>query len=440
MKMIIYFLLSAVILLAGCNNVSGESDVNGTANLTVSFVCSESENVDMNTRVLNPQQEKNIRDLNIYMYHRATGICKRQYLSGAMSFSMPLNLGQWDIYVIGNYGFDMGNKTKAEIENLRYTISSETDLERNSVMPMSAYKEVNVAGNSSISITLKRIVAKIDVSVNLLGAAIGNITLHSATLVNAPSTSGYFGTNSPYSGMISYTEQTVSNRQNMSFYMLENRQGVNNSISHQRYKSKINAPANATYLHIKGQTDNALLDYLIYLGENNTTDFNVIANRKYSIIINIQGVNETDWRVEVTQGKTIGVMITKAERSVVEYYSNLSFIRSDNTFDVSVSLTEPSRYPLKIKIAGVFNLYGSRTQLAEKDFFTSTVVTIPAGQTENSARFIRQLMPSGHGIPKIQYNECIISGIQTEPLDINDYMVFNEYFEVLTVKDEVAGQ
>lgn len=56
MKMIIYLFLSPT----GCNDISENSDTATEAKLSVSFKCSESEKVNMNSRALNPQHEKNI--------------------------------------------------------------------------------------------------------------------------------------------------------------------------------------------------------------------------------------------------------------------------------------------------------------------------------------------------------------------------------------------
>ena len=41
--------------------------------------------------------------------------------------------------------------------------------------------------------------------------------------------------------------------------------------------------------------------YRIYLGENNTTDFNVVRNRVYNIDARILGLNTVDWRVSTAE-------------------------------------------------------------------------------------------------------------------------------------------
>ena len=41
-----------------------------------------------------------------------------------------------------------------------------------------------------------------------------------------------------------------------------------------------------------------MLEYRVYLGENNTTDFNVRRNTRYSLDITIEGESEVDTRVQ----------------------------------------------------------------------------------------------------------------------------------------------
>ena len=55
---------------------------------------------------------------------------------------------------------------------------------------------------------------------------------------------------------------------------------------------------------IRATRGSRILDYRIYLGENNTTDFNVGRNTSHTLDITISGDNEVDTRVH---GYTLSV-------------------------------------------------------------------------------------------------------------------------------------
>ena len=276
-----------ILMLAGCQKQvkrsSPESGSEGFA-VQVSLIPENVQSVELQSKSLTPDQEKSIRDANIYCFHKTTGICKRAFI-GKNSASLNLIGGVWDLFVIANHGSDLGVKTRAQVEALAMSVSSEADLRRNSVLPMSGTKTITVSGKTSVLIQVSRIVAKVDVSVTVDPALVSRIKLKSISLVNVPGRCGYFQTNAPKSGMITYPEQSCVNGVSTSFYMFENRQGVNSAVTDQKYKGKSNAPAYATYIHIKAEMDGAALDYYIYPGENNTTDFNIKGNKSYVISI-----------------------------------------------------------------------------------------------------------------------------------------------------------
>ena len=81
-------------------------------------------------------------------------------------------------------------------------------------------------------------------------------------------------------------------------YMPQNCQGIVASVTDQRLKDADHAPQYATYLMIRAVRENKVLEYRVYLGENNTTDFNVRRNTRYSLDITIEGESEVDTRVQ----------------------------------------------------------------------------------------------------------------------------------------------
>lgn len=76
------------------------------------------------------------------------------------------------------------------------------------------------------------------------------------------------------------------------WYMGDNRRGTNDAISWEKNKGAVNAPAMATYARIVSHETadkSRLLYHDVYLGENLTTDFNVLRNRHYTYRVRIGG-------------------------------------------------------------------------------------------------------------------------------------------------------
>lgn len=70
------------------------------------------------------------------------------------------------------------------------------------------------------------------------------------------------------------------------------------------------APEYSTCIDVSGEytqgektTD---VTYRIYLGKNNSTDFNLIRNNAYKVTVTILGINENDKRVIVEKGIPAG--------------------------------------------------------------------------------------------------------------------------------------
>lgn len=76
------------------------------------------------------------------------------------------------------------------------------------------------------------------------------------------------------------------------WYMGDNRRGENRAVSWEKNKGAVNAPAKATYARIVSHEtadDSRLLYHDVYLGENLTTDFNVLRNWHYTYRVRIGG-------------------------------------------------------------------------------------------------------------------------------------------------------
>lgn len=92
----------------------------------------------------------------------------------------------------------------------------------------------------------------------------------------------------------------------LNWYVPENARGQNMAVTSQYEKTEANAPdLYCTYIEIRGYyLANGLVDavrYRIYLGENNSTDFNIIRNTDYLVTATIRGKERIDFRINDVQ-------------------------------------------------------------------------------------------------------------------------------------------
>ena len=164
---------------------------------------------------------------------------------------------------------------------------------------MSARLSVSVSGTAVIPVSLVRCTAKVTLSLRVDEQTAGEIALQSVRVGHAPGTVALFSDNrAAESALIDYAKRSVTgNAFSGTFYIPENLQGVNASITDQRDKSAANAPAAATCLDIRAVAEGREIAYRIYPGANNTTDFNLERNHHYVIDATIRGADAIDTRV-----------------------------------------------------------------------------------------------------------------------------------------------
>ena len=255
--------------------------------------------------------EEAIRDINLYLFGRSNGQSLHFYSRSALVRFECLP-GEYDLYVAANLGADLGERSAQQL--LDCTIGRQ---EEYATLPMSAVMTVAIAPdkeNNTVTLpplSVRRTVAKIAYNIRVadkvpdlelrsvrLCSVPGRTTLF--TPASTPSTSEKDFTDAPLVELPDAARRSCSGVQ----YLFENPQGTVPSITDQRDKNADNAPACASYLMIRATRGSRILDYRIYLGENNTTDFNVGRNTSHTLDITISGDNEVDTRVH---GYTLSV-------------------------------------------------------------------------------------------------------------------------------------
>lgn len=311
MKRYLIILLSAAALLPlshACLSRTLETVIPGgttydPATVTLTIDC---PGMDQITRALDPTQERAVHDLNIYFFSKKfpDDIARHVYTDGNVS-RVPVDLfpADYDLYIIANLGRDLGERSREQIAGYTATAASEQELIRDGRLPMAAHQEMSVTGDASLSVNLVRCVAKIDLSLSVAPALRGHLVLHSVQLCGTPRSCKQFGENRPAEAdRFDYPKQSLSgNSFNGSYYLWENAQGINGSITDSRAKNRANAPAGASYLHIEASYDGRKVDYYIFPGANTTSDFNIRRNTTYMLQVNILGLSAVDTRVSTTE-------------------------------------------------------------------------------------------------------------------------------------------
>lgn len=237
--------------------------------------------------------EEAIADLNFYLYDDQGSLLLHRYQQ-ATTLRFEVVPGHYRMRLAANLGRDLGENPSEE--ELR--ITGAESYER---LPMAAEEEFDVtsAGANCSTIEVRRCVAKVSYEIDVKDP---NIELRSVQLISLPRTASLFDPDAaPSSNPADYTdgpETTLTGTAaSGACYLLPNLQGTVPSITDQRQKSPEHAPEHASYLLIRAANGSRNLLYTVYLGGNNTSDFNVRANVHYTFQISILGDNEIDTRV-----------------------------------------------------------------------------------------------------------------------------------------------
>lgn len=305
MRRLLYIIL-LIFSFCACKRQVSEPDLPSdqeqeTAIVSFSIDCMSMDEVV--TKGLPEAGENVVKDLNVYLFNERSGLSKHLYLTSQTSqFSINLFKGDYDLFVIANYGKDLDSdstQTLKTLKTLPITIKKESDIDASGCLLMSSYKRVTITGPMDIPIELKRKVAKVKFNLSIAPAFAPNFTLTAIEVRNAPAVVKLFEP-SAATAVLDYKYSTTPPSLTQ-FYLLENAQGENPLITDQKYRNHKNAPKNATYIYVKGEIVGKVIEYCIYLGANNTTDFNVFGNNQYEINTVISGINDIDTRVSVIE-------------------------------------------------------------------------------------------------------------------------------------------
>lgn len=260
---------------------------------------------DMKTRAID---ENSISDVNVYFYSKSNGVDYHFYQANYAS-AMTFNLlpGNYQLFVVTNVNKDLGEMSQNDLSLYEFSKGSIKDN-----IPMTANTEVNILAAATLpTLSVKRIAAKIAYSVTVDDAVSGSIKLRSIQFMRVPNTAVLFGGGNTSTDENDFYDDVTVETNNVKtysdvYYMFENCQGNVESITDPKDKAPENAPECATYIRILADGPEKLLEYIVYLGENSTSNFDVRRNTKHSMNLYIKGENEIDNRVSVYEGLYYG--------------------------------------------------------------------------------------------------------------------------------------
>ncbi len=280
--------------------------------------------------------EYKIHDLYVLVYNSSGELIGKSYSifdTSASSYNVTVNARSGDgctIYAIANTNsttlFDgAAVNTEDKLKAIATSSTAWGDLNNSSstsiYLPMSGSTQADISAGATTlfgGITVKRLVAKVTLNVGIASGS--GVVITGYRIYGVPRKSYYVArplnteesaTDTQVtraedaclpasvsdwmdSGLISLSDVTLFDT---SFYLYENRAGVNTAITVQNEKNATSAPDSAAYVMIYGMAPGyASLSWKVYLGANNTTNFNIKRNFKYTCTVTLKP-NDADIRI-----------------------------------------------------------------------------------------------------------------------------------------------
>lgn len=314
----VLFMLGTLLAMAAvCSSCQPEEDMEAIGveedqPATIRLEVQGEELVNIATRDIN---ESVVSNLHILVYNSSGELIGQKYQTGSSTVTMNTRSATGcTIYAVANTGkadLFKGYAIHKEsyLKSMVYSLTNWDDLGKGTNLLMTgSMKSMNIrAGAQTLStrLVLTRMVARVELKIKVKESS--GITITDYSVKNTPSLSYYIARASEdavqtataahwkESGVITTSGATSVNK---TFYMFENRRGTK-SISAQKDKTTANAPAKATYVVIHGLVGAVTVTWTVYLGENNTSDFNIKRNGNYRYDITLNDVAATDTRVVV---------------------------------------------------------------------------------------------------------------------------------------------
>lgn len=300
--------LAASVSFAAC--VSGDMDAPEGA----VYVRLELAMKDGVTRSSLGLDEDRVSDINIYAYSGGR-LCAEIYSDDPdAGLGVELTAGyDYDIYALANTGKVEAPEDESELLRMRWKADL-SDGFSGGRMPMAARADAVVAGmDNVVCLELVRLMSKVNFRVE--PGELGGLEVTSVRVLQSPVDIA------PFSGASEATEvgngdcasaqdlDGINGGGEVCFYMLENCQGVllpDNTDQWEKVPDNIPDKAGlCTYLEVRAEFNGSgglsgPVVYRFFLGQDNTSDFNVIRNTESTVVLYLteDGLGEVSWRID----------------------------------------------------------------------------------------------------------------------------------------------
>lgn len=327
---------------------------------------------DAATQAQTRASEGGIRDLHVLVYNSRGELIGRNY-STSSTLTVGTRSGSgYTLYAIANTGdanlFNGGvASTETQLKAMKTPgLIAWDGLTTASHLVMAGSRNgVTISAGSSAlqgGMTVARIAAK--ATLNITTKAGSGITIKDYQVFSLPEQSYYVPSTADAATAWIDGTQTAVNATSVSkvFFMYENRKGIVSDITAQKDKGEVKAPLNSTYVVINGEANGYKATWRVYLGENNTSDFNIKRNSwyTYNITLSRPGTDGADTRVEVEE----------IFRSVVGGNANCYMVKPGDAVAIPVERANES----VIQLTGSNLFEGTYHQLQVSSTWTATLV------------------------------------------------------------------
>jgi len=343
--------LLVLLALTGCGQDDLPEPETGHVHLTLNLQPQQP------TAVTRSVDENILTDANLFVYRQGESEPFAHLYTDKPYFVVDIVPDVYTFYVVGNIHRDMGPLTRQSLVDFAdYTIDNGGTL----VMAGRTTENIDFS-TYLLTLRLYRKAARIAYNVKVAQPAVDmGITLLSAQLCNLPDRAPLYEPEGAGTAETSYhagEEQaaeagaiTLSGTR----YMFPNCRGEVPTIATQDQKNRANAPANASYLRIRAQKAGAALEYIIYLGANNTTDFNVRQNEAHTYDVTIWSDTRTDTRItryllECDDRWPAGRYLDVSDKGVLTYVAENT---TDHTLTGRLTVRQGASEALTIKATG----------------------------------------------------------------------------------------
>lgn len=368
-------LFTSALLLASCmlseqHETSRKYEPGEDGSYPISIYVEDPDVICQTKSSFTQEELTRITDMNILVYHDGKLLSEHSRYFADLSkvmMTFPSTKDGFNVYMVGNVGEVEAPEDESEISKLQYVVGSYDEF-RTKGFPV-ANTFLNYQRGSQVEFKVKKLVGqyniRIDASATEATYTVKDLRMKNCALDVYPfsydTPAAVFGEeNSVNTGdMLTSDDIAKLNAgETVTLFFIENLQGVlmpENTDRKQKIPTNLDPmiAKRCTYIEITADVQTKAVKYTnakyrFYLGQDETTDFNIRRNTLYNATLDFTQnmVSEEEWRIEAEK-PNIEVLMDKEEAMVIKGAEDMIFIQTldnngnqiDLDFDVKILST-----------------------------------------------------------------------------------------------------